>query len=473
MSESVPQYLYNIMHSYGDATAIIDSKGSLSYQTLIERSRTICENLKHCEINRGSIVAISLSNLRDFLPTVLGILEAGHIVLPIAPTVSIEDRIDTMNRMGASLHISHSTISTDATIQLTEGVYLHSKGQKSNPYVVATFPDAAIIRHTSGTTGAPKGVVLSHNAVLERTRASATLLGTTSEDVILSPVPLSYHFIASALTFLRCGSTIVETVGESIDTLLHLAKRHQATMIYGEPRVYDQVIRSPLAQPIASLRSALSTSSSLSPETAATFETIFGKRLVQVYGIIEVGLPIWNNQSCDDGSVLGMCLTPYSYKLLNPDTCADTTTGELCLTGPGMFSGYIYSHDHLERAPLIDTTWFPTGDIVTKDTKGSMTFRGRKKTAVTIENKVVFPEEIERVLLQHPDINLARVRSDATHSNRLIAEISINDSENFNIASLQKLCEDALPIHLVPSAFRLVKSLPTTGSGKIRRASLS
>ena len=471
MSELASHNLYQIMRTYGDADAVIDTQGALSYRHVITQAESITAKLISLGIQSGSIVAVTLKTHRDFLPTVLGILGARAIVLPIAPTIAHDVHAATMTSMGASSLISNDIASNGKTSELGEGIYLHQLHTPGDSYVTNTFPDAAIIRHTSGTTGTPKGVVLSHKAVIERTQTSATLLGTAPRDIIVSPVPLSYHFIASALTFLRSGATIIETVGRTVDDILELAEKHQATIIYGEPRFYDQSVLSKRAHTIASLRSVLSTSSSLHPKTAQTFEALFGKRLTQVYGIIEVGLPIWNTHSSDQAACLGTCLTPYSYQLSPLVNTEKDTTGELYLKGPGLFSGYVYSRDHLEPAPLIDGTWFPTGDIVTRDSKGSMTFRGRKKSLLQMDETVVFPEEIEQVILQHPDVQAVRVGTDQVQPKRLIAEISTDTSESMNIASVQKLCEDSLPTHLVPSAFRLVQSLPTTGSGKIRRVS--
>lgn len=472
MTRSASATLGVIFESYGDKPAIIDEVGTLSYAEIVARSKDISASLNKHNCLEGSIVTITLSQLREFIPTLLAILENQCIALPLAPNTPLAILQNSMTAIGSPWLVTSNGANHPQMSRLPLGsnLSLNYTPAVEEPNIHNYFPDAGIIRYTSGTTGEPKGVVLSHTAIIERTEVSSRLLSIGPGDTIISPVTLSYHFIASALSFLRAGALVVESATQSAEQIIDLAMHHNATLLYGDPEFYRQCTIASNAARIPSLAQAISTSTSLSAETAHRFEERFSKRITQVYGIIEVGLPLWNSNSIGDPCALGSCQSPYEYMIHSID---DETSGELYLAGPGLFSGYIFAHNHIEPAPLIEQKWFPTGDVVTTDCNNLLALRGRKRTRLTINKTTVYPEEIERVLLQHQGVDSVRVQCERhlkTDQYSLVAEIVPSHVAPIPQRSLQALCEDSLPAHLIPNEFRLVDTLPQTGSGKIKRA---
>jgi acyl-coenzyme A synthetase/AMP-(fatty) acid ligase len=313
--------------------------------------------------------------------------------------------------------------------------------------------------------------VLSHRAVLERTEAAARLLGVSERDVVLTPLSLSYHFVASALSCMRVGSTLLDCVDLAPAEVVAHGVEHGATMMYGSPIHYELLTRAAHGSSFPRLRRAISTAALLSPETAAAFQAAFGCRLTQVYGVIEVGLPLWNDSESFQPASLGVCRAPYECMILSDaGTLVQVgEVGELLLRGPGSFSGYVI--DGAVGVPHNGDGWFATGDLVTCGADGVLTYRGRKKSVINCGGHKVFPEEVEAVLVRIPGIVAARVSAEPHPilGNIVIAEIVLDELVASTREEWRTICYRELSAYKVPKEFRIVTSLPLTGSGKVVR----
>jgi acyl-CoA synthetase (AMP-forming)/AMP-acid ligase II len=223
------------------------------------------------------------------------------------------------------------------------------------------------------------------------------------------------------------------------------------------------------------LRRAISTSALLSKHTAEHFFERFGVRLTQVYGIIEVGLPLWNDRESLEPTALGLCKPPYAAMVVDDvGTRVPTgTTGELVIQGPGLFSGYLHeSSAGPANGPLRDG-WFHTGDLVTQDDEGAIHYCGRKKSVINCGGNKVFPEEVEEVLRRLPEIRAVRVSAEPhpVLGNLVIAEVVVDPSQEVSVETWRSVCYSQLSRYKVPKEFRIIDSLASTGSGKLVRYS--
>jgi long-chain acyl-CoA synthetase len=321
--------------------------------------------------------------------------------------------------------------------------------------------------------------------VCQRTHASQELIGVTHEDVVLLPLQLSYHFIASALSCLQAGATILDGAELIAPEILDFGSQHGATIVYASPMQYDLITRSDGGTTLPRLQRAISTSALLPKRIADAFFNRFSLRLTQVYGIIEVGLPLWNELESIDPTALGICKPPYECIVVGEEglPVGRGEVGELAIRGPGLFSGYLLGHEsgcpRTAARCLLAGEWFQTGDLVVQDELGVILYRGRKKSVINCGGNKVFPEEVEEVLLRIPEILSVRVVSEP-HSllgSTLVAEVVLNPRyANVTGSAAERwrsLCLSELSEYKVPREFRIVESLPTTGSGKIVRHSLS
>jgi long-chain acyl-CoA synthetase len=471
--------------------AIVDQQGSQTFEGLYVASVEVSRTLQDAGARAGSIVGVSVVDARHFLASLFGILRAGCIAIPVAPNLSDAEQARVISETGIAWLVLDSQTghtrsrATTPHTESTNSICVHNSASlkilrydlRNESPTLVQFPDAAVIRHTSGTTAKSKGVVLSHRAVRERADASQHLLGVTHDDVILAPLPLSYHFVASALSCVQAGATILDCANLIAPEMLAFGATFGATMIYASPIQYELMARTDSGHPLPKLKRAISTSALLPKRTADSFFERFGVRLTQVYGIIEVGLPLWNELESIESTALGICKPPYEAIVVDErgQRLPTGEIGELAIRGPGLFSGYLLenrSESHKEHtATALDGSWFLTGDLVAKDELGVILYRGRKKSVINCGGNKIFPEEIEEVLRHSPDIKAVRVSAEPHPllGSLVIAEIVPVQSSNPSIEAWRALCYNQLSGYKVPKEFRIVDSLPSTGSGKIIR----
>ncbi len=490
-SDRAEQILEQSAKSWPNHAAVIDQQKTTTFKELYSASVDISCKLQEVGASPGSIIGVSVVAARDFLAILFGILRAGCVAIPVAHNLSDSEHarvisetgltwllIDTQrsNMRGRAVNTSTELrVSASFGISTVLNIICCDRGKESP--IPKYFPDAAVIRHTSGTTARSKGVVLSHRAVRERADTSQSLLGVTHDDVILAPLPLSYHFVASALSCVQAGATILDCADLIAPEILAFGAAFGATMIYASPIQYELMARTDYSHPLPTLKRAISTSALLPKRTADIFFERFGVRLTQVYGIIEVGLPLWNELESIESTALGICKPPYEAIVVDErgQLLPSGEIGELAIRGPGLFSGYLLeSVSDFARettVPILDGEWFLTGDLVVKDALGVILYRGRKKTVINCGGNKIFPEEIEEVLRRSPDIKAVRVLAEPHPllGSLVVAEVVTTQSGAPPIESWRALCYTELSYYKVPKEFRIVDSLPCTGSGKIVR----
>lgn len=460
----------------GAAPAIIDSRGATSYSELSRLSNSIADSLRQAQVPENSIIGISILDAREFIAALFGTIAARCVAIPISPQLPLAEQ----RRIIADTGVSHTIIlpmNTDLlererSLNIPEipTLALRQELERSTP-LTRLFPDAAVIRHTSGTTARSRGVVISHGGVLERTNTCVSLLDVREDDLVLAPLPLPYHFVASALSFLRAGATIIDCARLSPTEVVEIGARHNASMIYASPLQYELLSRVVTDLQLSRLRRAFSTSALLPSTTARLFEARFGVRLTQVYGVIEVGLPLWNTEPTDPPSLLGRCPEPYECAVLNDDGTPAPAgeVGELVVRGPGLFSGYLTGPDSGKTIPR--DAWFHTGDLVTRSPHGALSYKGRKKSVINCAGNKIFPEEVEAVLRSAPTLKEARVFAEPHPllGDIVVAEVVPAVGEDPDTTALRNLCYNQLSGFKVPKEFRIVPNLATTGSGKVIR----
>lgn len=456
--------------------AVTAQDGRVSYSQLDGAADRVSQALRAAGIPQGSIIGISLDEGRLFLAALFGILRSQCVAIPIAPNLLAAERNRLIVEAGVRAVVGDArSCSRDSSVVVDDpydmGAALSVDSYDPSPNRLALFPDAAIIRYTSGTTGLSKGVVLSHEAVLERVEVSKRLLNVREDDVVMVALSLSYHFIASAMACISAGANILDCVGLSRAAMVDLGATHRASILYAAPSEYEALCRTESESALLSLQRAISTSALISCSTAKAFQARFKKSVTQVYGIIEVGLPLWNEAEIIEPFALGVCKAPYECKVVNDrgESVADSEIGELAVRGPGLFSGYLIGHTESEQRQSDE--WVFTGDLVSRDSTGGILYRGRKKSVITVGQHTIFPEEIEEVLRQAPEVHMVRVSSEPHESlgSTLIAEVVLAPHAEESVEAWRALCRDELSGYKVPAEFRIVESLPSTGSGKVIR----
>jgi len=432
-------------------------------------------------ITAGQRIAFHCPDGIDYVIGALALLECGAAVVPMANSLTDNEVRETIERIdvdGVIVHSGMPKLTGEQEAAPLDDTFLFqpraaTTSRSNDP---CREIGAAFIRFSSGTTGESKGVVLSHQSILERTDAANRGLQITEQDVILWVLAMSHHFVVSILLFLRRGATIV--IGNQFFpfSVIEAAQKHPITFIYGSPVHYHLLSMSDAISPqaLSNVRLAISTSMKMPPDISARFAEKFGFAPAEAYGIIEIGLPFINT---DPGSTaeptVGKVLPDYQLQIANPD--ADGV-GEVLIKGKGMFDAYFYPWR--TREAVAPDGWFHTGDLGRLDDQNRLYLVGRSKTVVVCAGMKVFPEEVEEVIDSFPNVSESLVsgRDHPQFGQVPVAQIVCKDNlpnAGSFLQDLRAYCCEKLSSYKVPLEFTLVPSLPKTPSGKLARAAHS
>ncbi len=433
-----------------DAIALVHGDREISFGEL--RDQVLATTRRIAPLSAAR-VGLDCPNGLDYVGLALAIVRAGKCLVPIADELGPRERDDLIRRTALG-----AIVEADGRIRELE---LASHPVFPEQELAALNP--AFIRFSSGTTARSKGIVLSHERLLERVIAANRGLQIGPTDRVVWILPMAHHFAVSIMLYLLHGATTVIVTSHLAVDVLAAARRHGGTVLYGAPFHHGLLAADPSALRWPTLRLAVSTAAALPPSTAAAFEKRFGLPLTQGLGIIEAGLPALNLDAArEDPGSIGRPLPGFE---------ADLRDGELFLRGPGMLDAYLDPWQ--TRDEILVDGWFRTGDLCRRDEAGRLTLVGRSHSVINVAGMKCFPEEIEAVLREHPGVRAARVsgRANARTGAMPVAELVASDpSRPPSPAALVSHCRTALARYKVPLEFRFVDAIPLTASGKIKRA---
>jgi long-chain acyl-CoA synthetase len=470
--------LYQRLHETAlrqpDHRAIIGpGEASLTYRALDEAVCRTGERLAAAGVGPGACVGLHYASGSQYVVHTYAIWRTGGCVVPIPTELAAAEKSEVCRRLALDYVISKGAPSflepfqRGAAIPLGDDLLLPVVSPRQHPPGFAEI-NAAFIRFTSGTTGAAKGVVLSHETIDERIGAANQALAIGPDDRVLWVLSMSYHFTVSIVAYLTFGATIVLPANHFAAGILAAIQQNQATLLYASPTHYSLLADYPQPAPLASLRLAVSTTSSLGHDIAARFAGRYGRTISQALGIIEVGLPCIDLcPSLERWGSVGRVLPPYRLRL--DDIGLGAEQRAIRLAGPGFLDAYY--DPWVPRREILEDGWFRTGDVGSVDAEGNLSLRGRASDVINVMGMKFFPDEVERVLAAHPLVQAASVfggrddRYGETVHARLVPR-GTTDTAALE-SELRQLCRRQLAAYKVPERFEFVPALPRTASGKI------
>jgi long-chain acyl-CoA synthetase len=458
-------------------TALVEGERVITYDDLLTQVAALRDLLTARGVRPGQRLALRCRDGIDYVIGALAVLDCGAAVVPVADSYIDDEIQDTIRRIdvhGTVLHAGMERSPADAAAETLNEAFRWLPRQAGTDYDQRCREiEAAFIRFSSGTTGASKGVVLSHRTIVERTDAANDGLTITSRDVILWVLGMSHHFVVSILLFLRKAATIIVANEQFPFSVMEAAQRHPITFIYASPVHYYLLATADAVPPaaLANVRLAISTAMKMPGEIFAQFRAKFGLAPREAYGIIEVGLPFINTDAGAGGeNTVGRILPAYTLRIANPDA---EGIGDVLIKGQGMFDAYF--SPWRTRAECLQDGWFHTGDLGRLDAEGRLCLRGRTKTVIVCAGMKVFPEEVEETIntMQGVKASLVSGRVHPQYGQVPVAQVElagpVADSAAF-IEQLRAHCCRHLSSYKVPVEFALVRALPRTASGKLARA---
>lgn len=471
---TVPDLLSQSAKRWPHHTAIYEEESSWTYADLNESVQQLAEELSSNGIEASMGVGVLGKNSRYFVSMLFAVMKCGAVVMPISSHLK-DDEVQTIlatAKLHAILDDKSSVQPIAEAIDLEYGWRLSFTGVARNQIFAAHVENPALIRFTSGTTGTSKGVILSHQSILERTEAANKALQLGKGDTVIWVLSMAYHFVVSIILYLRYGCSIVICDGFIADTILEAANRYSGTFLYASPMHIRLLANDTSGRQMPTLKRVISTSTGISAAQCEAFRQRFDIPVSQAYGIIEIGLPIVNMEKSEEKpDAVGYALPDYEVEILDDQfqLVPPETIGHLAMRGPGMFDAYLEPAQ--KREDILAQGWFMTGDLASKRADGLITLEGRKKSMINVSGNKVFPEEVEAVLQQHPAVQLSRV-SGFQHrflGESVQAEVVLKNGEQVGVEELIGFCRQRLSTYKVPQKVLFVETLPLTGSGKVIR----
>jgi len=446
----------------------------LSYRALDEAIRRTGDRLAASGVRSGDCVGLHFPSTTEYIIYTYAIWRSGACVVPLPMELASAEKSEICRCLALDFVITtrHAAMFLEPfrranPIDLGNDKLVPLRSPRQHPPGFSEL-NSAFIRFTSGTTGSSKGVVLSHETIDERIRAANEVLSLGPSDRVLWVLSMSYHFTVSIVAYLTFGATIVLPENHFATAIADAVKSTEATVLYASPTHYALLADSPQAAPLSSLRLAISTTSSLNGRIAETFAERYQRPISQALGIIEAGLPCIHVDSASHRwDSVGRVLPPYRLRLedigLGPEHQA------ILLSGPGFLDAY---YDPWQtRSQIMQGGWFRTGDVGHVDRDGYLFLRGRSKDVISVMGMKFFPQEVERVLATHPQVEAASVYGsrderwgETVHA--CVVAKDLADLTDFE-RSLRQLCRQQLAAYKVPERIEFVAALPRTASGKI------
>ncbi len=529
---SLSDVLQRSRQRFGALPAYSNMGESITYDDLDRLSRNFAAYLQKSRgLRKGDRVAIMMPNLLQYPVALFGVLRAGLVVVNINPQYTANELERRLKDSGALVivvlenfaHTLQKVLASDPPLNLTVittevgDMFPAVKEMLTNvmvKYVKKSVPkwkiahtiefnaalraghaqalddvplnhdDVAFLQYTGGTTGVPKGAVLTHGNMVANLQQLGAWIAhdlLDGKEVFVCPLPL-YHVYAlnSCLVFMQIGAhTILVTDPRDMHALIHDLKAHPFTVIIGVNTLYRALLDSPEFAEVEtrSLKMANAGAMAVQRSVAERWKKATGVSIIESYGLTEASPGVTSNPlNIEEWTgTIGMPLPSTQVCVLDEgdNEVGIGEVGEICVRGPQVMSRYWNRPDETEKV-FTQQGWLRTGDMGFVDERGCFTMTDRKKDMIVVSGFKVFPNQIEDVVALHPGVaEVAAIGAPDEKSGEVVKIVVVKHDPALTAQALLDHCRQHLTGYKVPKVVEFrSQRLPKSNLGKILRREL-
>lgn len=485
---NIAQNLVRMATLFPEATAIIENDCNISYLRFHEESNRIAAALTELGIQRGEHVALCTPNTYAWLAMYYGVLKAGAVAVTISAALKKEELAAILDDCRPRL-----IYTTDDRLQdlaeARERGYLEwvvspsgdytfeglvEKGAPGFQWVNRSRDDAAAILYTGGTTGIPKGVILTHQNLQTSVHNVAYNERSSRIDRALCFLPLNHVFaqVHIAGSTIYSGGTLIMQPAFEMDRALDAIKRLGVTKFYAVPTIYVRLLAlKDVTERFASVRYCFSAAASMAAELVRDWKGRTGLDIHEAYGMTESASMVTFNHF--HRHVVGSVGTPANLveveiRDLEGNPVGPGVEGEICIQGPNIMREYLAKPSETAAA-FWDDRWFRSGDIGLIDESGYLYIVDRLKDLIITGGENVYPREIEEWLYMRPEIQECAVIGvpDHEYGERVVAVLTTQEGRTVDPVELKAFLKARLAPFKVPKEYITVDAIPKSSAGKM------
>jgi acyl-CoA synthetase (AMP-forming)/AMP-acid ligase II len=512
----IPFILEKALSLYAEREAVICGEHRFTYDGFARRVYALARFFRDAGVGRGDCVAVLLPNRHEFLETYFAAAQIGAVLNPLNFRLSSRELAFILNDSGARILVASSGFleGVEALGQLVtplEQVVWTGEGERPDAFETvayedvirehrtgpipssrdATDEDVAHLYYTSGTTGRPKGVMLTHKNVCTHALAAIAELQITDRDRWIHAAPL-FHLADAWATFALTWVGGVHVLAETFDPpeILSLMERERVTLTNMIPTMLNMLVHTPgvTDREFGNLRVILSGGSPIAPEVVRRIMDTFGCDYIQTYGMTETSPyltvsilkePLTRLSAEERFAYKARTGRPFLgvlLKVVREDGSEvardDREVGEITVKGDIVTPGYWNRPE--ETAAAFREGWLLTGDMAVVDPEGYVNIVDRKKDMIITGGENVYSVEVENVLYEHPAVLEAVVIGvpDPKWGETVKAVVVLKEGCSAHEAEIIAHCKERIAGYKAPKSVDFVDVLPRTGSGKLYKKGL-
>jgi len=490
--------LRRVSEDFGGDSALCCENVHQTYAEFHARTDALYLSLLELGLRQGDRVAILMENCLEFVEVFFAVAKMGGTVVPLNTFLAAPEVEYILKDCAARCVVGQHRLLQKARVHEIEGLKwilcVDGDTERSMPYAPLVDRDTrgtlgrevhpdetAVILYTSGTTGKPKGVMLTHRNLYANAEQCLDATQATRKDSMFVVLPMfhAYTFLAGILTPVMVGARII--VVKSIrpfNRILREIAFKRPTVFIGIPPIYNILAQKKMPRLMRyfnPIRMFVSAAAPLNQEVMKRFEEEIQVPLLDAYGLSEASPAVSFNRMDRErkpGSV-GLPLPGVQIKIVDEEEneLPVGQCGEIIVRGPNVMKGYLNLKEDTARA--IRSGWLFTGDMGRLDEEGYLYIMDRKKDLILVHGMNVYPREVEDVLCQHPAVEYAAVVGrDDGQGERVIAVVQLREGETVAARELREFCRDRMAMYKMPHQILFRSSLPMTPTMKVLKREL-